>query len=140
MGADARAFMRRHPGYVAQTVLRNIARLLHVADPRIGVPYAKGEGVDGWLADLGVDGAYLFELLALAGILVPAARRVPWFIWVTPLFALLPSLVMAAGRTRYRAPIDPFIVILAGIAIVWAWERIAERRPSEPQPASSPAP
>ena len=140
VGSDARAFMRRHPGYVAQTLLRNTARLLHVADARIGVPYAKGEGVDGWLANLGVDAAYLLELLALAGILVPAARRVPWFVWVAPLIALLPSLVMAAGRTRYRAPIDPFIVILAAIAVVWAWERIAERRSSEPQPASSPAP
>jgi 4-amino-4-deoxy-L-arabinose transferase-like glycosyltransferase len=130
----ARNFMREHPAYVAQTAFWNFIRLFHLSDPELGRGYSSGEGVDWWLSGLGIYGLYPLALLALAGALLPAARRAPWFVWVAPALAWLPVLLMATGRARYRAPIDPFLVMLAGLALVAAWERLsrphaARRRP-----------
>jgi 4-amino-4-deoxy-L-arabinose transferase-like glycosyltransferase len=141
----ARSFMRDHPGYVAQTVFWNLIRSVHLNDPEVRLKsgrtdrmvraYASAEGVDRWLAGLGIYSFYLLALLALAGALLPAARRAPWFVWAAPLLAWLPVLLIAAGRARYRAPIDPLIVIFAAPALVAVWDRLrALRGADRPSP------
>ena len=87
---------------------------------------------------MGIYGFYALALLALAGALLPVARRAPWFLWVAPLFALAPALLISAGRIRYRAPIDSLIVILAALALVSAWDRwFAAATPTRSSPAAS---
>jgi 4-amino-4-deoxy-L-arabinose transferase-like glycosyltransferase len=139
--ADAgRAFMREHPAYVAETAFWNLVRTFHLSDIPEAQGYAAGEGVDRWLSGAGIYGFYPLALLALAGALLPAARRAPWFVWVAPIVAWLPALLMASDRARYRAPIDPLFVILAGLALVAAWNRIvALARPKRAAAAASDA-
>ena len=46
-----------------------------------------------------------------------ATRQVPWFVWRLPLAMYLSVIFLAAETPRYRAPLDPFIVLLAAIAV-----------------------
>jgi hypothetical protein len=64
-----------------------------------------------------VYGFWLLGALALAGALTPAARRAPRWLWACPALILLSTLLFE-GLTRYRAPADPFFVLLAALALV----------------------
>jgi hypothetical protein len=72
--------MREHPAYVAETAFWNLVRTFHLSDIPEAQGYAAGEGVDRWLSGAGIYGFYPLALLALAGALLPAARRAPWFV------------------------------------------------------------
>jgi 4-amino-4-deoxy-L-arabinose transferase-like glycosyltransferase len=131
LSSRATDYMLEHPGYVVLTAVRNLGRSLHLdglTDARLS---AVAVDIPRWLADLGVYGFYLLALLALAGALLPPARRAPWFVWLAPALLLL-SAVIISGKTRYRVTIDPFLVMLAGIAVMAAWERFTSRRRLEP--------
>ena len=65
------------------------------------------------------------QALALVGATRRGARRVPWFVWILPLAMYLSVVFLAAETPRYRAAIDPFIVLLAAIAVT---QRTAGRR------------
>ena len=91
------------------------------------------------LASLGYSGAWvlLWTLsywvvagVAVAGAITRRARDIPWAIWLAPVLyvvATIPSL----GTSRYRAPVEPFLLILAAIAAVAAFDRL---RPGEAVP------
>jgi hypothetical protein len=67
---------------------------------------------------------------ALAGIVIllrrPRAGRGPAFMWAMPAL-LLAAAVVIIGSTRYRAPLYPFMAILAAIALTDVWDRIHAR-------------
>jgi hypothetical protein len=60
------------------------------------------------------------------------ARRAPAFVWAVPVLMVLPALVVY-GLARYRAPLDPFLVMLAALAIVGAFDRRRARRGLSPE-------
>jgi 4-amino-4-deoxy-L-arabinose transferase-like glycosyltransferase len=93
----------------------------HYVEPTWGFP--------GWLAVLSVYSFWLVGALALAGVLTRAARRAPPSFWTCPI-ALLATTVFVIGATRYRAPADPWIVILAALAVSLGSERFISRRAS----------
>jgi 4-amino-4-deoxy-L-arabinose transferase-like glycosyltransferase len=116
LGAKARRFALDHPGYVGDVVVHNAARLFNLA----GIDYARivargdyGLGPD-WAA-LMAYGSWPFFALALAGAFMPAARRAPWALWLMPLLMLTTLGILATNR--FRAPIDPFILLLAALAV-----------------------
>jgi hypothetical protein len=47
----------------------------------------------------------------------------PWFLWLVPLVMVLVAAPIN-GLPRYRVPADPFLLLLAAIGIVWAWQRL----------------
>ena len=67
---------------------------------------------------------YVVLALALAGI--AGARRTPLFVWLFPVLMVLPAIAVY-GLARYRTPIDPFLVMLAAVGAVAAYERLAAR-------------
>jgi 4-amino-4-deoxy-L-arabinose transferase-like glycosyltransferase len=120
-----RDYIREHPLYVLEAGGRNALRMLHITD---GLSYARLNAGDVGLAprwgNAGVWGFYVVALLALAGALSPVARRAPLFLWLTP--ALLFATVVVVGAfIRYRAPVDPFVVLLASLAVAWLWDRVS---------------
>ena len=79
--------------------------------------------------------AYVAFALALVGLIAIVRRalpRGPVFLWLVPLL-MLAGVLPILGTPRYRAPIDPFIVLLAALGLV----ALAARRRA---PASSRAP
>ena len=120
-----REFIGRHPGYLATVAYWNTRRLLDLASWRWSRHTASTISVDPGWADAGVVSFWIFAALALVGATRRAARRVPWFVWILPLAMYLSVVFLAAETPRYRAAIDPFIVLLAAIAVTPANRRQA---------------
>ncbi len=118
----ALAFAAEHPDHVVAALALNLGRLFDlgpghsftttVSLTEMGVPESQR----------GLLRASLYALLALAaaGAFVLARRRAgPWWLWLAPVL-LLASVAPLLGPPRYRAPLDPFLILLAGAAIA-AW-------------------
>ena len=68
-----------------------------------------------------------FLALALAGAFTSAARTAPRWLWLMPVL-MLASVIFVVGETRFRAPIDPFVVLLGAVAIAEFARRAATVR------------
>ena len=60
---------------------------------------------------------WVFALLALAGAFTKLARRTPFFVWLIPILLYLSVVFLVVETPRYRTGIDPFIVMLAALAL-----------------------
>ncbi len=140
---DVRRFAWEHPGYVAEATAWNLLRLFEIAGGSVVdqhgnpvVPPQSGSGTD--IAEQ--IGLALAAALALAGVVAivrsrpgsassgdrgaPRIPRGPLYLWLLPVLILLTTAPIG-GLPRYRLPIDPFLLILAAIGAVWAWDRLS---------------
>jgi hypothetical protein len=62
-------------------------------------------------------------VLAVAGAFTRLARRMPAFVVAVPVLMYLSVVFLVVETPRYRTGIDPFIVLLAAVALVTAWDR-----------------
>ena len=142
----ALAFAWEHPDYVAETAAWNLLRLFEieggsVIDLRNAAVYDRGIGSELPPAErIGLGLAMLlaavglFAMLGLWSKRVSDGRRVPrgpLFLWLVPLALALATLPIA-GLPRYRLPIDPFILMLAGIGLVALWDRLPAKKMRPP--------
>jgi len=134
-------YMADHPGRVAETSVWNTLRVFAVVHDgpfrpgwEAGVLQATG---DGRLASPLVPVTlYAILILALIGVVAQVrgrARRAPPFIWWFPVLMVLPAIVVW-GQPRYRAPVDPFLVMLAAVGLVAILEPLAARYRSVAEP------
>jgi 4-amino-4-deoxy-L-arabinose transferase-like glycosyltransferase len=124
-------YIRDHPGYVVETSAWNSLRMLDLThDIDFDFLYEglvlQATGVDRLVvAPIVLGGIYLVLALALAGIVAEVrrpSRRAPPFVWTFPLVVVLPAIAVY-GLSRYRAPADPFLVMLAAVGINALLER-----------------
>ena len=105
-----------HPGYVAQVLLHNTMRLLNLE----GASWWRRQGRTMSLPLLGRrrGGVRVLRLalLALAGALTPAARRAPAMA-LAGADPAVRGVIFAGSAIRYRAPIEPFLALLAALAL-----------------------
>jgi 4-amino-4-deoxy-L-arabinose transferase-like glycosyltransferase len=154
---EALSYMRDHPGYVVETIAWNTLRVFDVVhDDRPRVTEAGRRDAtqtdsleNQWLGNLQALGVeplvspiipgslYLIVVLAIVGIGAQIgllrSPRAPPFVWSFPLLLVLPAVVVW-GHQRYRAPVDPFLVMLAAVGIVALVEQMAQR--AGPVPAN----
>ena len=135
LGTRARRYMRAHPGYVFKPRHAISPRALHLNGFEVARNDAKAVDIPRRLADIGVWSFYALGLLALAGAFVPASRRAPLFLWGVPVLLFLSALIIS-GKTRYRSVADPFIIMLASLALLAVWQRISVRIARPPPPAA----
>lgn len=121
--AEQRALMRRslrymadHPVYVAEVGGRNAWRLSGLAGDGWWHFSGRTLSLPGWTADVSGVAFLLFLAVAIAGAFTAAARAAPRWLWLMPVLMLL-SVVFIVGETRFRAPVDPFVVLLAALAL-----------------------
>jgi acyl-CoA dehydrogenase-like protein len=82
-------------------------------------------------ADAGVVTFWLFAALAIAGAFTAQGRPTPPYIAAVPALLFLSVAFFMFETPRYRTGIDPFIVMLAGVALVAGWDAsAAPRRPA----------
>jgi 4-amino-4-deoxy-L-arabinose transferase-like glycosyltransferase len=67
---------------------------------------------------------YLVCLLAIAGLFTRRARRAPWWLWLMPVLWWLTIVPVNVETPRFREPLDPFLVLLAGCAVSAAVARL----------------
>jgi hypothetical protein len=143
---EAREEIASEPLYVAEVVFWNTARWLHLVQHEYA--HTEDNGLDRWLERAGVLGFLAALPLALAGALTRRARRAPLWFWLSPAVLWITTAALA-GFIRYRAPIDPFVVLLAALGAVAGYERVRPRTElsglrdgavAAPSRRSSPAP
>jgi 4-amino-4-deoxy-L-arabinose transferase-like glycosyltransferase len=122
-------FIEAHPGYVLKVMWWDTRRALDLASLDWSRHTASTISVTPGWAVAGVVCFWIFGLLALGGACTAAARRTPWWVWAMPALVYLGVVAMVFETPRYRTGIDPFIVMLAALAVVAAVRRV---RPTEP--------
>lgn len=115
-------YLKHNPTYFFEVVFWNSFRLFDLSGPSYARLVGQFIGYDSWLTDAALFSYYVVGLLAVAGAFTARARRVPLAVYLCPLL-LIASTVVVLGTSRYRAPIEPFIVLLASLAIAAAWDR-----------------
>ena len=116
-----------HPGYVAQVAFWTTVRGLDLGGMDWVRHTASTVSIDATWAERGAWCFWLVAALALAGAFTRAARRAPWFFWAFPALMYLSVVFLVIETPRYRTPLDPFIVMLAALALVAAGRRLARR-------------
>jgi 4-amino-4-deoxy-L-arabinose transferase-like glycosyltransferase len=118
--AAAVRYATDHPAYVAEVVFWNTARMLDLAGMSWSRHTASTISVGSRWADAGVVCFWLFAALAIGGALTSSGRRMPLHVAAVPALLFLSVAFFAFETPRYRTGIDPFIVMLAGVALVAA--------------------
>jgi 4-amino-4-deoxy-L-arabinose transferase-like glycosyltransferase len=127
-------YIGAHPAYVLKVAYYNGLRLVDLsgghANSRI---VYRDLGIGPHLADSAIYGFYVMAGLALLGLVVllrvardgaRSARAGPGFLWITPVL-LTVSVIVISGTSRYRLPVEPFVILLAAIAVTRFVDRIS---------------
>lgn len=142
-------FARDHPGYVLELAWLNTARLLELApaSPHAIDADRRQRGLSEAAAGVSRWSLYAALLLALAGAAVlwrrGRGRRGPGFVWLVPVL-MTAAAVPIVAIPRYQAPLYPFLVLLAAVALVdahdrtWRWRRGGGAAPPEAEPGGAP--
>jgi 4-amino-4-deoxy-L-arabinose transferase-like glycosyltransferase len=118
-----------HPAYVGTVVLWNTRRALDLAGLSWSRhTYSTVSVAPGW-ADAGVVAFWLAGALAVGGALTRAGRRTPLYVALVPALLYLSVVFLAFETPRYRTGIDPFVVLLAAVALVTGRDALRSRRP-----------
>ncbi len=123
-------YIKRHRAYVGTVAWWTTLRILDLG----GLDWARHTATTisvspGW-GMVGVVCFWCFALLALAGAFTRRARAAPPWLWAVPLLMYLSVVFLVVETPRYRTAIDPFIVLLAALALT--------RTARTPSPTSSP--
>jgi 4-amino-4-deoxy-L-arabinose transferase-like glycosyltransferase len=125
----SKAYIREHPAYVATVAEWTTRRMFELG----GLDWSRHTAstisvTPGW-AMAGVYCFWAFTLLAIAGAFTKLARRTPLFVWMVPVLLYLSVVFLVVETPRYRTGIDPFIVMLAALALRRALPGAADREP-----------
>jgi 4-amino-4-deoxy-L-arabinose transferase-like glycosyltransferase len=115
-------YLRAHPVAVLEASAWNTARLLELdggARPVTGAVVGSRA-----LGNISVAGFAVLAVLALLGAFTRAARSAPRFVWLIPLLFWLTTVPLVVNFSRFRAPIDPFLILLAACAVSAAGARL----------------
>jgi 4-amino-4-deoxy-L-arabinose transferase-like glycosyltransferase len=119
-------FIRAHPGYVLTVAYWATRRMLDLAGIHWSVHTASTISVPRGWAIAGVICFWLYALLAVFGAFTRRARAAPLWLWAVPLLMYLGVVFLVVETPRYRTAIDPFIVLLAALAVISRTSRAAK--------------
>ena len=123
-------FVARHPWYPAEVFVFNLQRWLDLAGVRRARFEAQTADIGAAWATAALPFAWALAALALTG--MRALRRVPAF-WLGPAALLMVTLLVNAETPRFRAPLDPFLILLAAYSVS-SWGRFATRPSPDERP------
>jgi hypothetical protein len=138
-------FIGHHPLYPLAVAWHNAARWLDLAGRGRARFEASTIGLTKPWADAALPFAWALAALAALGLLLRAPRGTPPAFWLAPLALLATTLFVNAETPRFRAPLDPFLILLAARALhelsglaSRAWSlRLSPRRRSRARSASA---
>jgi hypothetical protein len=109
-------YAEAHPGYVAKLVFWNGLRMFGLTGTGLERLLARSEVFPGWLAALSVYSLWVLASLAVVGAVLGRCGAGPVAFWVCPAL-LFASAALTAGTVRYGAPVTPFVIMLAALAV-----------------------
>jgi 4-amino-4-deoxy-L-arabinose transferase-like glycosyltransferase len=113
-------FIKAHPAYVLTVAYWTTRRMLDLAGMDWSIHTAGTISASRGWAIAGVVCFWVFALLALAGAFTRRARAAPLWLWAVPALMYLSVVFLVVETPRYRTAIDPFIVLLAALAVTRA--------------------
>jgi hypothetical protein len=113
-------FIREHPAYVLTVAYWTTRRMLDLAGMDWSIHTAATISASRGWAIAGVLCFWVFALLAVYGATTRPARAAPLWLWAVPLLMYLSVVFLVVETPRYRTAIDPFIVLLAALAVTRA--------------------
>lgn len=116
-----------HPFSPFVVAFHNTLRLFEVEGSYAWHASALAQGLKPSRAWVGVVSFWVVCALALCGAFTRAARRAPRWLWVAPLLFALSVVLINVETPRFRAPVEPFLVLLAACALATAVGRVAAR-------------
>jgi 4-amino-4-deoxy-L-arabinose transferase-like glycosyltransferase len=117
--AAAISDIERDPSYVLKVAYWNAVRMFHLGELTLAAKNLHDTDIPRGPAVLEVSSFPLLAVLALGGLVTRRARRAPRWLWLIPL--CLATSILVTGFIRFRAPIDPFLVMLAALDIPESW-------------------
>lgn len=120
MRAQALRYARDHPYYTLEVGFWNTVRLLEFGGRYRSKLTARTSGFGPEVADAAVYCFWVVAALALVGGLTPLVRRVPRSLWLVPVVLALSVVFVQSATPRFRAPLDPFLILLAAPALTAA--------------------
>ena len=118
-------YLDAHPAYAAEVVGVHTLRMLgfDFGITQFDFPMSRGTALSH--TRIGTAWLWLLLLPALLGLGTAAARRAPRWLWSVPVL-LWAATVLFSGGLRFRAPLDPFLVLglaLAADAALRRWPK-----------------
>ena len=111
-----------HPTAPLATTAHNVGRFFGLGGPNWWRYSARTIDVPEMGADLAMAWLAVMAPFMLVGIAAAWRRRGPPWLWLVPVLLLL-SAAAVVGEIRFRAPVDPFLVLLAALgadaALTW---------------------
>jgi 4-amino-4-deoxy-L-arabinose transferase-like glycosyltransferase len=125
-------YIKDHPSSVVKTAFWTTRRMLDLGGIDWSIHTATTISIGRTVAVLGVICFWIYFVLAVVGAFDPRARAAPLWVWAVPLLMYLSVVFLVVETPRYRTALDPFIVLLAALALTRRW-----RSPSGSTPAPS---
>ena len=122
--SDAFSYIGDHPFSPFVVAYHNTRRLLELHGSYGWRKGAEAIGLDSGIAQVGVICFWVLAVLALLGAFTQAARAAPRWLWGAPLLLALSVVLVNVETPRFRAPVDPFLILLAAVAIASAAGRL----------------
>jgi 4-amino-4-deoxy-L-arabinose transferase-like glycosyltransferase len=120
-------YIADHPFSPLVVAYHNTLRMLELEGSFAWHASAYAQGLRPTTAIWGVIGFWVICTLALLGAFTRLARRAPGWMWAVPLLFALSAVLVNVETPRFRAPVDPFLILLAACAIATAGARVLGR-------------
>jgi hypothetical protein len=117
-------YINAHPLAPLQVAADNTLRMLELEGTFAWRASTSALNIREPWASIGVYSFYALCLLAIAGLFTRTFRRAPWWLWLMPVLWWLSIVVINVETPRFREPVDPFLILLAGCAVSAAVNRL----------------
>ncbi len=122
---SSRAYIRDHLGRAPVVVLARWGRVAHLFRPRQAADLEiLIDGKERAVAYAGVASFYAVALAAAGGVLVLRRRSVPVYPLLGPLAAVVVTVAVTFGQSRYRASAEGVLAVLAAVGAHGALDRV----------------
>ena len=117
-------YIGAHPLAPLEAAFHNTLRMFELEGSYAWYASAQAIGLRPDVARTGVDALWILGLLAVIGAFTRVARVAPTWLWGLPVLYALSIVFINVETPRFREPIDPFLILLAGCAIATAVQRL----------------
>jgi 4-amino-4-deoxy-L-arabinose transferase-like glycosyltransferase len=117
-------YIGSHPLAPLEVAYHNTLRLFELEGSFAWRASASAQSLEQGVAQIGVISFWILCVLAVVGAFTRIVRRAPRWLWAVPLLLAASVVFINVETPRFREPIDPFLILLAGCAVATGLGRL----------------